>query len=418
MNTGKSMIRNLPLIIFIILIVGCGPATEAPQAKVEVTKITESNLVTGEIMQSKIFNQCDSANSIKLQIQFGDNVNETNQEELVLGAGITGGADVSGVAKLEIQGSVEKHFSSSTNVGANHQESVDIEIPAYTRQEYTIIWKETRREGTVEYMENGETKVTNFSYRVGLEFASSSVKNIDCSLPTETPPPVVPTPLPVSDVSLPLQTGTLTDGCINPQTWKPVSADQNTLNNITVSSNNCYSMEALGIFTDPQGVLHLFKRDKRNFESAGIYTPIDGNNSIVEFSIYINSMSIANSESPVYITFAVAPVNTPASAQDSARFKFNVDTTGNNPAILFMMADVGENSGIKITTQHYEYSRTYDIRFELVGGLMRVYINDFRMDESLSIPDGPKVFYIGYNLPALAGMDAEITNIHVDGAIK
>ncbi len=168
MNTGKSMFRNLPLIIFLVLVVGCGPATPAPQVKVEVTKITESNLVTGEIMQSKTFNQCDSANPIRLQIQFGDNVSETTQEELVLGAGITGGADVSGIAKLEIQGSMEKHFSSSTNIGALHQESVDIEIPAHTRQEYTIIWRETRREGTVEYTENGETKTTAFSYRVGL----------------------------------------------------------------------------------------------------------------------------------------------------------------------------------------------------------------------------------------------------------
>jgi len=418
MNTGKSMFRNLPLIIFLVLVVGCGPATPAPQVKVEVTKITESNLVTGEIMQSKTFNQCDSANPIRLQIQFGDNVSETTQEELVLGAGITGGADVSGIAKLEIQGSMEKHFSSSTNIGALHQESVDIEIPAHTRQEYTIIWRETRREGTVEYTENGETKTTAFSYRVGLEFSSSSVKNIDCSLPTEPPSPVLPTPTSASEASTPQSIGTLADGCINPQNWKPVSTNQNILNNISINSNNCYSMETLGIFTDPQGALHLYKMDKRNFEAAGLYTSIETNNSIVEFSVYVNSMYISNSDAPAYITFAVAPASNPMSAKDSARFKFHVETVGNDPAILFMMADVGEANGIKIMTQHYEYSRTYNIRFELIGGFMRVYINDIRMDESLTIPDGSKVLYIGYDLPPLAGMDVEITNIRVDSMRK
>ncbi len=414
MNTGKSMIRNLPLIIFIVSIMGCAPATETPQTNVQVTKITEGKLVPGAITQSKTFNQCDSANPIRLQIQFGDNVSETNQDELVLGATITGGADVSGVAKLEIEGSVEKHFASSTSVGSSHQESVDIEIPAYTRQEYTIIWKETRREGTVEYVENGETKSTDYSYRIGLEFSSSSVKNIDCWLPTETPLPATPTPELIVESTPTLRVGTLADNCIFSQTWTPVLVDQNI---VAIDSNGCYSMEQFGIFTGEQGSLQIFKRDRKTHEASGVYTPI-GNYSVVEFNIYVNAMYIVYSDSPAYVSFAVAPAEVPMSTRDAARFDLHVQTVGKDPFVLFSLADAGEFNGTPLGTQHYEYKRTYTIRFELAGGLMDIFINGFKVNERLAIPTGSKVLYIGYDLPVMASIDVEIKNIQVDGVLK
>lgn len=415
MNTGKNKIGKLPVFLFLVLIVGCTPATPASPTQVVVTKITESDLVEGQITQTKTFNQCDSANPIKLEIQFGDNVSETSQQELVLGGKITGGADIPTIAKLEIEGSLEQHFASSKSSGSNHQESVGIEIPAFTRQEYTIVWKETRREGTVEYTENGEAKATDFSYRIGLEFFASSVKDIDCSLPTETPLPVVPTASPVSETPSTLSAGALAEGCINPQFWTPIS---NEAGAVSPTLNGCYSVENSGIFADPQGILHLYKRDQKSAEAAGIYADIPSNYSIIEFNIYVNSMYIADALSPAFVSFAVAPASDPMTAKSSARFRLFVEKPGNDPAVLFMMADVGENNGVKITTQHYEYSRTYRIRLELVGGLMRVYINDLKMDESLSIPDGAKVFYIGYTLPALAGMDVEVSNIRIDGVPK
>lgn len=415
MNTGKNKIGKLPVFLFLVLIVGCTPATPASPTQVVVTKITESDLVEGQITQTKTFNQCDSANPIKLEIQFGDNVSETSQQELVLGGKITGGADIPTIAKLEIEGSLEQHFASSKSSGSNHQESVGIEIPAFTRQEYTIVWKETRREGTVEYTENGEAKATDFSYRIGLEFFASSVKDIDCSLPTETPLPVVPTASPVSETPSTLSAGALAEGCINPQFWTPIS---NEAGAVSPTLNGCYSVENSGIFADPQGILHLYKRDQKSAEAAGIYADIPSNYSIIEFNIYVNSMYIADALSPAFVSFAVAPASDPMTAKSSARFRLFVEKPGNDPAVLFMMADVGENNGVKITTQHYEYSRTYRIRLELVGGLMRVYINDLKMDESLSIPDGAKVFYIGYTLPALAGMDVEVSNIRIDSVPK
>jgi hypothetical protein len=41
-----------------------------------------------------------------------------------------------------------------------------------------------------------------------------------------------------------------------------------------------------------------------------------------------------------------------------------------------------------------------------------------RINESLAIPSGAKVFYIGYSLPPFAGVDVQVTNIKVDGVLK
>ncbi len=77
-----------------------------------------------------------------------------------------------------------------------------------------------------------------------------------------------------------------------------------------------------------------------------------------------------------------------------------------------------ETDGIKVPTQHYEYGRTYTIRFELEGNSMRVYINNLEMKEKLFIPNGQKVFYVGYYLPMQAGVDAEVRDIKVDGQFR
>ncbi|MBI5823756.1 MAG: hypothetical protein HZB18_06990 [Chloroflexi bacterium] len=420
MSTGKVFAWIFSLVMIFVLVVGCGPQSSpgAPQGEVVVKEIKENDLVTGEIIQTKTFDQCDAASSLDVQVQFSDTTSESSQEELVLSGSVSGEAGVSSVAKVQLQGSIEKHFASSETIGAGHVESINIQVPAYTRQEYTIVWTETRREGTVEYLEDGEAKFADYSYRVGLELASSSARNIDCSLPTETPPPATSIPSPVTESSSLSQGEMLADGCISSQNWKPDSTDQTMLDAVSTDANNCHSMEALGIFADRQGALHIYKRDRRQREALGMYTPIDTNYSIIEFKIFVNSMYIVYPENPVFVTFAVAPAGAPTSARDSARFNLQVQSSGKNPFVLFVLADAGERSGTQLGTQHYEYNRTYAIRFELTGSLMDIYINDLKVSESLSIPDGAKVFYIGYDLPVLAGVDVEITDIRMDDVQK
>ncbi len=209
------------------------------------------------------------ASAFKAQIHFGQSSGQTSQQELVLEASVTGGADISGVAKIELEGSIEKHFAETKNSVNIHDEDASIEVPAHTKQVYTIVWREERREGMVEYTENGETKSANFSYRIGLELASSTAKDIPCPFLTETPlvrhPCAIPTP-----TALPPKP--IAQGCISSQNWKPIANDNLAFEKSLLNSEGCYSLEPMGIYADRAGVLHINLRNRKEIAS-GIFTP-------------------------------------------------------------------------------------------------------------------------------------------------
>ena len=219
--------------------------------------------------------------------------------------------------------------------------------------------------------------------------------------------------LPASDESQ----QSISDGCISSATWSVASTNDNALEEVSTSASGCYKAESLGIFADNDGVLHLNMRERKDAISSGIYTPVN-NNSVITFNVYVNSMYIIYPEVPVMINFAVAPADDIMTAKNTARFKLHVEDKANTPRVYFFMADVGEYNGIKVDTRHYEYGRTYTVRLELVGNIMRVFVNDIKMNEDLLIPTGQKAFYIGYNIPVIAGVDVEINNIMIDNISK
>ncbi len=176
----RSSILIFSIMYFFVLTSCSSDATPTMSENVQVTNIIENETVTGLITQTKTFNQCDSSSIFKTEIQFSDSTAQTNQQQLVLGAAVTGGGDVSGFVKLEIKGSVEKHFSETSQQGQGHVESAAIEVPPHTQQEYTITWEESRRNGTVEYIENGQAKQVEYSYRIGLQLVSTTGKDIQC----------------------------------------------------------------------------------------------------------------------------------------------------------------------------------------------------------------------------------------------
>jgi hypothetical protein len=102
----------------------------------------------------------------------------------------------------------------------------------------------------------------------------------------------------------------------------------------------------------------------------------------------------------------------------TARFKLQVEDNHTKPFVYFMAADAGEFNGVKVKDRHYEYGHTYTNRIELTGNVMNTFINGIPLDEDLEIPVGPKVFYVGYNAPILAGVDGEIWDLTVDSMQK
>lgn len=203
------MIRNkITLQVFIALaylsitLVACSQkepepisqATPIPEG-VEVVSIDEGQVVTSEISQQKKFNQCESASSFKAEIRFSQSSEQESQNDLIFKGNVGGEIGLSEIAKVQLGSAIEKRLTNINTSGQAHDESVVIEVPAYTKQEYTIIWQEIRRDGKVEYIEGGETHIASYSYRVGVEFSSSTVIDLECS-GKETPRITTPTPMP------------------------------------------------------------------------------------------------------------------------------------------------------------------------------------------------------------------------------
>ena len=252
-----------------------------------------------------------------------------------------------------------------------------------------------------------------------------TLTTVATTVPSETPKPVatlvaastIEAPMPTETASAILELKDLSTGCIALQTWQIQSTASNLHEVTSVFPDGCLNFGGVGISAEQGGILRLFHTAKKNAISSGIFTPVQ-DDSIIEFRVHIDSMYIVYADVPAFINFAVVSVNAPLPTRDSARFRLHVDQTEQKPLIYFTLADLGENTGTKVTSQHYEYGRTYSVRLELAGVLMRVFINDVRMSKDLALPSGRKAFVIGYDLPVQAGVDAEISDIRVDGIVK
>ena len=410
----SSTIYSL-LFILSVTLMRCTPTatpTPLPAEGIDVTNVVEKPQMEGQIVQTRVYDQCEADNPLKAQIQFSESNTTSQQKELVIGAGVSGEVGLSVAAKVEIQGSIEERFASVNTSEKGYQEVIDIEVPARTKQEYNFTWKETRSEGTIEYSENGVIKSVDYSYRIGLQFADSIVKNIPCPVPVTLTPSEAPIPS-----ATPLARQTLADGCIFSETWNVHSTDANALENTAVGLNGCRSLSTLGISAEAGGPLHIFLTEKKVARSARIYTPIT-QNTVIEFDIFVNYMYLLFNDSPANVTFGITPASDPKAISTSTRFKLQVEKNDSRPIVFFILADTGESTGSKIPNQHYEYGRTYNIRLELSDIKLSVYINGVRMQEQLSLPDGDKLFYIDYNMPILSGLDLQINNLSFDGEIR
>ncbi|MCL4275683.1 MAG: hypothetical protein KJZ77_17560 [Anaerolineales bacterium] len=425
MNISKAITISMTVILISVLIAACATPTEAPSSQegvdVQVDEITDTEIVE-QIVQTRLYNQCDSSNPLAVQMQFSESVSEAKQSELALSGTVGGEVSLSAVAKAQLQMTVQQKFASIYTAENGYLMKFDFVVPAQKHQEFTLVWREVRREGVINYMENGESKSANYSYRVGLEFEASNTKDVGCPTPTpapEGPPTAIPTetPIPIPDEGETSGGNNLSDACIYTGTWGVYSSDPEALGKISHSTDGCYNLGAIGIFPDKGGVLRVHDKNQKIRLTHGIYVPIE-NDSVIEFKVFVNSMYLVYPENPMYVSFAVAPANDPFTAKNSARFRLWLDTVGSDSIITFRLANVGDANGYRYQGQRYEFGRTYTIRFELTGNIMRVLINGNDIKESLKIPTDDKVFYIGYHLPVAAGIDVSIKDVMVDDILR
>jgi len=261
-----------------------------------------------------------------------------------------------------------------------------------------------------------EATITATSEPVAMTFvlATSTMES-----PVSTPEPASQQPTATeiqSPTNTPFPVLTLKDSCLFASTWQVASRGLSAPKN-DPDANGCISLGAAGLAVDNSGVLHLLQTAKKGPLAAGIYTSIT-DKSTIEFKVSVKGLTTVYAEKPAAINFAIIPLEDLIPAEKSARFKLLFDLREDKPLIYFVLADLGETTGSKITTQHYEYGQTYTIRLELTGISIRIYINNMQTSDTLSLPAGPKAFFIGYDLPTMAGADVAISDVRVDGNLK
>ncbi len=174
------------LSVILLLLTACVPAATEVPAAVTVENIAEESITTGQITTTKTIDQCNATSEIQQAVQFSDSSSQTSQQELTLSATVGGDVGLDAVAQLTLQSAIKQRYVNTTSNTNGSSETVTLTIPAKTKQKYTIIWQETRREGTIQYKENGAAKTSHYSIRTGLNLISSIGQDLICQDGTAT----------------------------------------------------------------------------------------------------------------------------------------------------------------------------------------------------------------------------------------
>jgi hypothetical protein len=191
MNTNPLRTRMFVLIGG-FLVVACGPTPGVAHTGIEVANVNETHQVeTTPIPQVKVFDQCDANSTLRTQVQFGENIDRTLAQEVTVKGGVS--AD----AGIKVEAEIAAKFADAIRRAISNLQTVSIEVPAHTKQKYTIMWKDIRQIVVVSYNENGVGKTAEGNYRFGLELISVTGTDIPCSSTTLTPT-FTPSPTPTA----------------------------------------------------------------------------------------------------------------------------------------------------------------------------------------------------------------------------
>jgi hypothetical protein len=371
------------LIVLALALSACEPiSSETPTAgQVQVKAINEGAISQNQITQVKIFDQCQSASPLTAEISFNETQSSERGEELILGMTTGGKVKLSEFAEAAIEANIQKHFSEKIGQSVGHSESIQIQAPPFTKQEYTIIWTEFRQEGTVDYEENGENLSVEFSYRVGVEFTSSSVVDLTC-------PDVTPAIGPV-DI---LPGDGWTPNCISASVWSPSLSGES-----FSQSSDCYQLIQWG-FAPIDGKLNMAtQRQVFTAKDYGLFTP--WRNQWTEVNLSIHAKRLKNSEIWVGLF---------ADKAMSANGLVFVVQENDNFDVRIHPSEVEVISNVHLGSEDGNYER---ISLNTSGGKLRSTV-----DGQVVISDYPinfeiRYFYIGYRALPSMDLDAQISNL-------
>jgi len=370
------------LIVLALALSACEPiSSETPTAgQVQVKAITEGAISQNQITQVKVFDQCQSASPLMAEISFNETQSSERGEELILGMTTGGKVKLSEFAEAAIEANIQKHFSEKIGQSAGHSESIQIQAPPFTKQEYTIIWTEFRQEGTVDYEENGENLSVGFSYRVGVEFTSSSVVDLTCS--DVTPTIIPPDTLPGND---------WIQNCISTAVWSPSLSGES-----FSQSSDCYQLIQWG-FAPIDGKLNMVtQRQVFTAKDYGLFTP--WRNQWTEVNLSIRAKTLKNSEIWVGL-FADKSLSA-----DGVVF---VIQPGDNVDIRLYPSGVEFISNFFLPSAHGKY----DVRMILRGAKLEAWEDGQLITTNAPMNFETRYLYVGYRALPSMELDAQISNL-------
>lgn len=204
----------------------------------------------------------------------------------------------------------------------------------------------------------------------------------------------------------------LKDACIAADRWVLVSTQPGAAAPFP-DGRGCLDVSEAGITVNKQGVLAFKISQTAQIYLAAIALPVEAI-AEVEFDLQRSALQAAYANELAAIEVAIAPAKEPTSNDDAARFRLMRDSLS-DPLTYFWLADLGETKGAKISALHYEKSGGYHIRLSLDGSTLKVYIDGAAMPKTLRLPPGPKVLRLGYLAARNATIDAQISNLTVNG---
>jgi hypothetical protein len=198
----RAYITVSTLTIFVFLLAACGgQATSTPTATENFGEIIDEKIYTNDIPTVRVFDQCQSAGSFSADIAFNNSVSNSSSTELQLGL-VSGGEIGSPVIRAKLEAEVRSTFANEVTTNQGSTQAVHIEVPGGEKQESTIVWREKRVKGTINFTDNGRKDVAIYDYRIGWELVSSSAKDLGCAngiAPSPTPSSTMNTNLLLSE---------------------------------------------------------------------------------------------------------------------------------------------------------------------------------------------------------------------------
>lgn len=156
------------------------------EPRIQVTALALGEIVPHELVCKKVYDRRFAAGTLRDKVSFTEAGDPCAQKEVIWGQPGQEAPLVSRAARTRLG----KYLVRTLGAGPSPSSAkAVIEVPARTEREYTIVWRETRQCGSMDYEENDSLKRVRFSYRTGIKLESCDWEDVVYPSPSDRPQP-------------------------------------------------------------------------------------------------------------------------------------------------------------------------------------------------------------------------------------